>query len=249
MWTGLTGSRTTLALTSWVPFGPAYRILTAAVRAPDAVSARRLPAPIEPEEGNSADDARYARPDPDRAEGPADAGGDGTRPGVAGADRGHRFGRGRSGDRRRRRWRRAPEHPHRPVGGRSRPTWKPSRTWWSPRCTTPAGPRRQLATSTMGTVAGGLAESLDLSSLGLPGMSFPGFGGPPAELNDEDEDDDSDYDSDYDSDDDSDDEATTTTTTKRTRTRSCRSTPRPASRPGAVAARRPGSSPSGRGEA
>jgi len=65
----------------------------------------------------------------------------------------------------------------------------------------------QLATSTMGTVAGGLAESLDLSSLGLPGMSFPGFGGPPGELNDEDEDDDSDdYDSDYDSDSDSDDE-------------------------------------------
>ena len=57
----------------------------------------------------------------------------------------------------------------------------------------------QLATSTMGTVAGGLAESLDLSSLGLPGMSFPGFGGPPGELNDEDEDD-SDYDSDYEED-------------------------------------------------
>ena len=65
----------------------------------------------------------------------------------------------------------------------------------------------QLATSTMGTVAGGLAESLDLSSLGLPGMSFPGFGGPPGELNDEDEDDDSDdYDSDYDSDDDEEDD-------------------------------------------
>ena len=64
----------------------------------------------------------------------------------------------------------------------------------------------QLATSTMGTVAGGLAESLDLSSLGLPGMSFPGFGGPPGELNDEDEDDDSDYDSDYDSDDEEHDE-------------------------------------------
>ena len=56
----------------------------------------------------------------------------------------------------------------------------------------------------MGTVAGGLAESLDLSSLGLPGMSFPGFGGPPGELNDED--DDSDYDSDYDSDDEEDDD-------------------------------------------
>jgi nucleoid-associated protein EbfC len=52
----------------------------------------------------------------------------------------------------------------------------------------------ELATSTMGTVAGGLAESLDLSSLGLPGMSFPGFGGPPAGLNDED---DGDYDEDY----------------------------------------------------
>jgi len=34
-----------------------------------------------------------------------------------------------------------------------------------------------LATSTMGTVAGGLAGSLDLSSLGLPGLNFPGFGG------------------------------------------------------------------------
>ena len=65
----------------------------------------------------------------------------------------------------------------------------------------------QLATSAMGTVAGGLAESLDLSSLGLPGMSFPGFGGPPGELNDEDEDDDSDdNDSDYDSDDEDDDD-------------------------------------------
>jgi DNA-binding YbaB/EbfC family protein len=58
-----------------------------------------------------------------------------------------------------------------------------------------------LATSTMGTVAGGLADSLDLSSLGLPGMSFPGFGGSPSELKDDDEDDDSDYDSDYDDDD------------------------------------------------
>ena len=64
----------------------------------------------------------------------------------------------------------------------------------------------QLATSTMGTVAGGLAESLDLSSLGLPGMSFPGFGGPPGELNDEDEDDDSGYDSDYEEDDEEDDD-------------------------------------------
>ena len=65
----------------------------------------------------------------------------------------------------------------------------------------------ELATSTMGTVAGGLAGSLDLSSLGLPGMSFPGFGGPPSELSDDDDDDDddSDYD-DYDDDDDDDDD-------------------------------------------
>jgi len=42
----------------------------------------------------------------------------------------------------------------------------------------------ELASSTMGNVAGGLAESLDLSSLGLPGMSFPGFGGPASDMND-----------------------------------------------------------------
>jgi len=42
----------------------------------------------------------------------------------------------------------------------------------------------ELASSTMGNVAGGLADSLDLSSLGLPGMSFPGFGGPGAGMSD-----------------------------------------------------------------
>ena len=53
----------------------------------------------------------------------------------------------------------------------------------------------ELATTTMGSVAGGLAGSLDLSSLGLPGMAFPGFGGPAAdEDEDEDEDDDEDED-------------------------------------------------------
>ena len=45
-----------------------------------------------------------------------------------------------------------------------------------------------LATSTMGTVAGGLAGSLDLSSLGLPGLTFPGFGGPPDDGDDEEDD-------------------------------------------------------------
>jgi len=47
-----------------------------------------------------------------------------------------------------------------------------------------------LATSTMGTVAGGLAGSLDLSSLGLPGLNFPGFGPVPDDGADEDADDD-----------------------------------------------------------
>jgi len=46
-----------------------------------------------------------------------------------------------------------------------------------------------LATSTMGTVAGGLAGSLDLSSLGLPGLDFPGFGGPAPDDGDDEEDD------------------------------------------------------------
>jgi len=45
-----------------------------------------------------------------------------------------------------------------------------------------------LATSTMGTVAGGLAGSLDLSSLGLPGLTVPGFGGPPDDGDDEEDD-------------------------------------------------------------
>ncbi len=49
-----------------------------------------------------------------------------------------------------------------------------------------------LATSTMGTVAGGLAGSLDLSSLGLPGLNFPGFGGQTADDDDEDDEDDED---------------------------------------------------------
>ena len=50
-----------------------------------------------------------------------------------------------------------------------------------------------LATSTMGTVAGGLAGSLDLSSLGLPGLNFPGFGGSATDDSaDEDADDDDD---------------------------------------------------------
>ena len=35
----------------------------------------------------------------------------------------------------------------------------------------------ELASQTMGSVAGGLASSLDLSSLGLGGLSLPGFGG------------------------------------------------------------------------
>lgn len=49
-----------------------------------------------------------------------------------------------------------------------------------------------LATSTMGTVAGGLAGSLDLSSLGLPGLNFPGFGGQAVDDDEEEEEDDED---------------------------------------------------------
>jgi len=61
----------------------------------------------------------------------------------------------------------------------------------------------QLASSAMGDVAG----SLDLSSLGLPGMSFPGFGGPALDDGDDDVDDETGFlDDDDDADDDSDDD-------------------------------------------
>lgn len=71
-----------------------------------------------------------------------------------------------------------------------------------------ADARRQaeeLASSTMNAVAGGLAGSLDLSSLGLPGLGgIPGFGppaplgGPGDEYSDDDFDDE--YDDDFDDD-------------------------------------------------
>jgi nucleoid-associated protein EbfC len=56
----------------------------------------------------------------------------------------------------------------------------------------------ELASQTMGSVAGGLASSLDLSSLGLGGLSLPGFGGGAVDaaidpgLHDEDDEDDED---------------------------------------------------------
>jgi len=50
-----------------------------------------------------------------------------------------------------------------------------------------------LASDAMGSVAGGL----DLSSMGLPGLSFPGFGGPAADEFDDDDDDDDDDDEDF----------------------------------------------------
>ena len=58
----------------------------------------------------------------------------------------------------------------------------------------------QVASQTMGSVAGGL----DLSSMGLGGLGLPGFGGPADELTDDDDDDDDDEDDFYDDDDDDD---------------------------------------------
>lgn len=73
-----------------------------------------------------------------------------------------------------------------------------------------ADARRQaeaLASSTMNSVAGGLAGALDLSSLGLPGLGgIPGFG-PPAPLGGpDDEYSDDDFDDEYDDEDDSDED-------------------------------------------
>lgn len=42
----------------------------------------------------------------------------------------------------------------------------------------------EMANSAMTSVAGGLAGSLDLSSMGLPGLSFPGFGPPAVDADD-----------------------------------------------------------------
>jgi DNA-binding YbaB/EbfC family protein len=42
----------------------------------------------------------------------------------------------------------------------------------------------EMANSAMTSVAGGLAGSLDLSSMGLPGLSFPGFGPPAVDVDD-----------------------------------------------------------------
>ena len=99
----------------------------------------------------------------------------------------------------------------------------------------------ELATSTIGTVAGGLSESLDLSALGLPGLSFPGFGGSPAELTDEltDEDDEDDFDeyNEYDEDDEDDEDDDTDEVIE---------IDAPATPPGRLP---PGDSAAGRGEA
>jgi hypothetical protein len=63
-----------------------------------------------------------------------------------------------------------------------------------------------IASSTMGSVAGGLAGSLDLSAMGLGGFpGLPGFGGAQQEL-EEDFDDIADEDADEDDEDDGDDE-------------------------------------------